>query len=153
MELAGLLERHLARRNVREEDLSRLSRIVEAQRERARTLEELADISLFYFQDVDLNLAPEKQARKAFAVSSEAPLKTIREKLEALHEWKRENIRAAMDATVAELGIGFAKLGMPLRVAVTGGNPAPDLDLTMELVGKEGCLWRIDVALELITRA
>ena len=153
MELAGLLERHLARRNVREEDLSRLSRIVEAQRERARTLEELADISLFYFQDVDLSLVPEKQARKAFATSSKTPLKTIREKLEALHEWKRENIRAAMDATVAELGIGFAKLGMPLRVAVTGGNPAPDLDLTMELVGKEGCLWRIDVALELITRA
>ena len=152
-ELAGLLERHFARRNVREEDLSRLSRIVEAQRERARTLEELADISLFYFQDVDLSLVPEKQARKAFATSSKTPLKTIREKLEALHEWKRENIRAAMDATVAELGIGFAKLGMPLRVAVTGGNPAPDLDLTMELVGKEGCLWRIDVALELITRA
>ena len=149
-ELAGLLGRHLARLGVQEEDLSRLSRIVEAQRERARTLEELADVSLFYFQDVDLDSVTEKQAKKAFATSSETPLKTIREKLEALPEWKREDIRAAMDATVAELGIGFAKLGMPLRVAVTGGNPAPDLDLTMELVGRGGCLRRIDVVLRLI---
>ena len=148
--LAGLLGRHLARRDVREVDVARLSRIVEAQRERAWTLEELADISLFYFQDVDLSLVSEKQAKKAFAKASEEPLRVVKGKLEALREWERADIRAAMDDTVAELGIGFAKLGMPLRVAVTGGNPAPDLDLTMELVGRGGCLQRISVALERI---
>ena len=149
-ELAGLLGPHLARRHVREDAPSRLARIVEVQRERARTLEELAAISLFYFQDMDLDAVPEKQAKKAFAATVEAPLTTIRAKLEALVAWQRQSIHAAMDATVAELGIGFGKLGMPLRIAVTAGHPAPELDLTMELVGKEACLRRIDAALERI---
>jgi glutamyl-tRNA synthetase len=39
---------------------------------------------------------------------------------------------------------------MPLRLAVTGGAPSPDLDLTLYLIGKEACLRRIDQALETI---
>ena len=42
---------------------------------------------------------------------------------------------------------GFGKLGMPLRIAVTAGRPAPELDLTLELVGREAGLRRIDAAL------
>lgn len=152
-ELAALLERHLASRDVQEPDSNRLSRIVAAQRERARTLEELAEISRFYFRDPDLSAVPQKQAKKAFAAAAEAPLKTVRAKLAALEAWSREGIHAAMEATVAELEIGFGKLGMPLRIAVTAGHPAPELDLTMALVGHAACLRRIDAALARIAGA
>ena len=148
--LAALLEPHLARRDIHESDSTRLARIVAAQRERAQTLEELADISRFYFQDIDLTAVPEKPAKKAFAAAAEAPLQTVRAKLAALATWEQAAIHAAMEATVAELGIGFGKLGMPLRIAVTGGAPAPELDLTMELVGRDACLRRIDAALRRI---
>ena len=36
---------------------------------------------------------------------------------------------------------------MPLRTAVTGGAPSPDLDLTLYLVGKDACLRRIERAI------
>ena len=52
--------------------------------------------------------------------------------------------------TVDELGVGFGKVAMPLRVAVTGGAPSPDLDLTISLVGREATLRRIDRAVSYI---
>jgi glutamyl-tRNA synthetase len=123
-------------------------RVVEAQRERARTLKELAQISLFYYQDFgDYDPAAAKKALKAAAVE---PLKAIRERLEAVDTWERAAIHRAMTEVVAGLGIGFGKLGMPLRVAVTGGQPSPDLDLTLELVGRDACLRRVDQAVEYI---
>ena len=47
--LAGLMDRHLQSRGVREDDQDRLTQIIQAQRGRAHTLEELAEVSLFYF--------------------------------------------------------------------------------------------------------
>ncbi|MDH5396030.1 MAG: glutamate--tRNA ligase, partial [Gammaproteobacteria bacterium] len=42
------------------------------------------------------------------------------------------------------------KVGMPLRIAVTGGTPSPGLDLTMYLIGQAACNRRIDKALDYI---
>lgn len=145
--LAGLLIPHLAKRDVDETDLDRLSAIVEAQRERAQTLEELADISLFYFQDFDSY--PEKTAKKAFKPEAADVLADIRSRLMEA-DWNRESIHGAMQATVDAMEIGFGKLGMPLRLAVTGGNPAPDLDLTVMLIGRDATLRRIDQAIAVI---
>ncbi|MGB5450549.1 MAG: hypothetical protein WBN00_00490, partial [Sedimenticolaceae bacterium] len=42
------------------------------------------------------------------------------------------------------------KVAMPLRIAVTGGAPSPELDLTVFLVGREATLRRIDRAISYI---
>jgi len=44
----------------------------------------------------------------------------------------------------------MGKIGMPLRVAVTGGGVSPPIDVTMALIGKEACLKGIDKALKYI---
>ena len=44
----------------------------------------------------------------------------------------------------------MGKVGMPLRVAVTGAGMSPSLDLTLLWVGKERSLKRIDQALAFI---
>ena len=77
-------------------------------------------------------------------------MEAFRGKLEAMAEWSRSSIHDAIHAVVEELEIGFGKIGMPLRLAVTGGAPSPDLDLTLWLVGKEACLRRIDRAIAYI---
>ena len=41
---------------------------------------------------------------------------------------------------------------MPLRLAVTGGAPSPDIDLTLYLVGKTACLRRIEQAIVYINQ-
>ncbi|MEX1268236.1 MAG: hypothetical protein WEA56_04480 [Balneolaceae bacterium] len=43
--------------------------------------------------------------------------------------------------------MGFGKLMMPMRIAVTGQGFGPDLFASMELLGKETVLRRIDTAL------
>ena len=45
---------------------------------------------------------------------------------------------------------GMGKVGMPLRVAVTGLGQSPAIDAVMALVGKERVLARIDHALAYI---
>ncbi|HEX9801891.1 MAG TPA: glutamate--tRNA ligase [Gammaproteobacteria bacterium] len=122
--------------------------VVEAQRERAKTLVELAAISAFYYKDFDE--FDEKTAKKAFKAEAIEPLAMVHEKMAALAEWDREALHGCIHQTVEELGIGMGKLGMPLRLAATGGSPAPDLDLTLFLIGREATLRRIDRALEYI---
>ena len=72
----------------------------------------------------------------------------VKQEIASIVDWNRENLHKAIEATVEQLDIGFGKVGMPLRTAVTGGAPSPDLDLTLYLVGKEACLRRIDKAIE-----
>ena len=125
-----------------------LVEVVEAQRERARTLVELADISAFYYRDFDA--IDEKAAKKSLKEAAIAPLNLLKEKFAAIDDWQREPLHGVVKAVVEELELGFGKVAMPLRVAVTGGAPSPDLDLTLYLIGKEACIRRIEKAISYI---
>ncbi|MEZ5586286.1 MAG: glutamate--tRNA ligase [Sedimenticolaceae bacterium] len=125
-----------------------LASVIEAQRERAGTLVELAALCRFYYQDFD-EFEP-AAARKALKDGADNALGGVRSKLDALPDWERAAIHDAIAQTVDELGVGFGKVAMPLRVAVTGGAPSPDLDLTISLVGRDATLRRIDRAVSYI---
>ena len=116
--------------------------------ERAQTLVELADVCTFFYRDPPGY--DDKAAAKSFRAAAVEPLCAVRDRLAAVTDWSRETIHAALHATVAELGTGFGKLGMPLRLAVTGGSPSPELDLTLQLVGRDASLRRIERALDWI---
>ena len=125
--------------------------VVEAQRERAGTLVEMARISAFYYQDFE-TFEP-RAAKKAFKTGAVKSLSHARGQLAALDIWEREAVRQCIANTVDELGVGLGKVALPLRVAVTGGAPSPDLDLTLYLVGREATLRRIDKAIAFINGA
>jgi len=122
--------------------------VVEAQRERAQTLKELADICRFFYQDFDAY--DEKVANKQLKAAASEPLQLIRDRLAQLGDWQQEAIHAVIHDAAEELDLKMGKVGMPLRVAVTGGAPSPSLDLTVYLIGRERCLKRIDMALDYI---
>ena len=63
--------------------------------------------------------------------------------MEALHK--------AINDAAESLGLGMGKVGMPLRVAVTGGGNSPALDATLALIGKDRVLKRISMALDYIS--
>lgn len=46
----------------------------------------------------------------------------VRDKLAAITDWTAENVHHAIQATADELEVGMGKVGMPLRVAVTGAG-------------------------------
>ncbi len=125
-----------------------LAAVIEAQRERAGTLVELARLCHFYYRDFDQ--FEESATRKAFKGDADKALAAVRGKLELLPDWRRDAIHRCVADAVEELAVGFGKVAMPLRIAVTGGAPSPELDLTLFLVGRAATLRRIDRAISYI---
>ena len=76
----------------------------------------------------------------------------VRQKLAELTDWQLEPIHHAINTAAEQLGLGMGKVGMPMRVAVTGGGNSPALDQTLLLIGRERTLARIDMALEFISK-
>ena len=146
--IAHLLSSHLGDLGIDPADGPDLTAVIEAQRERATTLIELAEISAFYYREFDQ--FNEKAAKKAFKSGAVEALEAVGAKFATLSLWEREPIHEAIETTVEELSVGFGKVAMPLRTAVTGGAPSPDLDLTVFLVGKEATLRRIERAIAYI---
>ena len=62
-------------------------------------------------------------------------------------EWTTAAIEAALRALPDELGIGFGKVAQPVRVAATGSAVSPPLFESLELLGREVSLARLDAAL------
>ncbi len=81
---------------------------------------------------------------------AKAPLELALEKVNQLTEWTTESLHNVIKEVCEELEIGMGKIGMPLRVAVTGAGQSPSVDAVMQLIGKERVASRIEMALEFI---
>jgi len=125
-----------------------LSEVVKIQAERVKTLKEMAQISGYFYQD--FNEFEAKAAKKHLRPVAKEALLLVKEKLAALTNWQAEELHQVIDATAEELNVGMGKVGMPLRVAVTGAGNSPALDVTLALLTKEKVLERIDLALDYI---
>jgi len=146
--VAQLLSVHLGNIGIDPSQGPDLKEVVVAQRERAKTLIELAEVSQFFY--CDFETFDEKMAKKQLRVVSTEILQKAQSALSELMNWEIEAIHDVIHGVAEALDVKMGKVGMPLRVAVTGGAPSPSLDLTVYLIGKEACLRRIDKALEYI---
>lgn len=146
--VAQLLSVHLGNLGIDPSTGPKLEDVVVAQRERAHTLIELAEVSKFYYKDFEE--FDEKMAKKQLRPVAAEVLQTAQADLNALENWDIEPIHDVIHGVAEKLKIKMGKVGTPLRVAVTGGAPSPSLDLTVYLIGKEACNRRIDKALKYI---
>lgn len=122
--------------------------LVKVQGDRVKTLKEMVEISRYFYAEYES--FDEKAAKKHLRPVAKAPLETAKENLDAVTEWNAQNIQAAIQGTAEQLEVGMGKVGMPLRVAVTGAGNSPSLDVTLELIAKDKVLSRIDRALAFI---
>lgn len=116
--------------------------------ERCKTLKEIAESCRYFYEEFDAFDAD--AAKKHLRPVARQPLEVVRDKLEAITEWTAENVHHAIQATADELEIGMGKVGMPLRVAVTGAGQSPALDVTVHAIGKSRSVARINKALGFI---
>ena len=72
-----------------------------------------------------------------------AAMKTI---LNATNDWNAEYIGIAIGAAMLETGAKNKFVMSGLRTALTGGTPGPDLIGTMEIIGRDETLSRLDKA-------
>ena len=118
--------------------------IIEQQRERCRSLVEMAEKSKFFFAELDgYN---EKDAAKHFNADSLALLAELRTQLEALGEWTAPALHAAVNGFAEARGLGLGKIAQPIRVAVCGMAVSPPIDQTLFLIGRERTLARLAAA-------
>ncbi|WP_373017204.1 glutamate--tRNA ligase [Thiomicrorhabdus sp.] len=125
-----------------------LADVADLLRDRAKTFVEMAQSATYFYNDFET--FEEGAAKKHLRPVAEEPLKVLLTKLEAIQDWKAEAIHEAIQATTEELEIGMGKIGMPLRVAITGGGQSPAIDATAQLIGKSRSIERIHLALNFI---
>jgi len=143
--LAAGLSEQLARLGIECTDPSLLEGVAAAQRERSRTLKEMAENSRYFF--VAKVTLDEKAARKHLTGEGAGLLRQVREQLEKLPGWSAEAINLMLQSLAAELGLGLGKIAQPLRVALSGGSVSPPIDATVALIGRDRVLSRIDEAI------
>ena len=122
-----------------------LEGVIVAQRERAKTLKEMAENSRFFFEE-EVRIDPKAAAKHLGADAAES-LAAVRERLAALPEWNAKAIHEMLNAFAAERGVGLGKVVQPVRVSVSGGTVSPPIDATLALLGRERTLSRLDSAL------
>ncbi|MBT2920951.1 glutamate--tRNA ligase [Vibrio anguillarum] len=146
--VAKHLEWHFEQQGINKDNGPALAEIVKLVGERCNTLVELAAQSRYFFEDFAEFDAD--AAKKYLRGVAKEPLALALSKLEALSDWTTENLHAVIAQVCEELEIGMGKIGMPLRVAVTGGGQSPSVDAVMQLIGKERVIARINMALAFI---
>ncbi len=143
-EIIAHLQWHLDHQNLDTTNGPALEEVVEAHRDRAKTLKELAATIRYYYED--FSEYDEKASKKHFKTATANILQNVLDKLTALDSWQADNINNAIKATCEELELGMGKVGPALRVAVTGSAVSPSLDVTLALVGKDKTLERLKAA-------
>lgn len=125
-----------------------LTEIVTMLGERCKTLKEMAESSRYFFEE--FAEFDEAAAKKHFKGTAVEALEKVKEKLTALPTWDLHSTHEAIEQTAAELEVGMGKVGMPLRVAVTGAGQSPSMDVTLVGIGRERVLARIQRAIDFI---
>ncbi len=120
--------------------------------ERVRKLDEVSELTDFFFIDeldyqAELLIVKKMNRESAFKA-----LRTSQAKLKKLPAFDEESLEAILRPLAEELGLKTGQLFGTLRVAVTGRTIAPPLFQTMAALGKERCLKRIKKAMKTLQK-
>ncbi len=140
-----------ATREELERDMPRLTRIMDLLKERiSRTTEIPAAVGYFYGGKLDYD--PEEFALQFAKEFVRENLPELFARLSALPEWTEGSIEECVRGLAAEKEKGARHLIHPLRLATTGRTVSAGLFETMQLLGRERCLMRIEDVLEKLER-
>lgn len=148
--VAEQLAFYMLEHDINIENGPKLTDVVEQLRERCKTLVEMVESSRFFYEDFAEYDA--KAAKKQFKPDTAAVLAELKQQFVALEDWRASVIHGVVEATVEKLGVGFGKVGQPLRLAVTGTGNSPSIDITLELLGKQKTLARLGQAMDFIEK-
>jgi glutamyl-tRNA synthetase len=133
---------HCERLNI---DITRgpsLSDIFLIQRERCKTLKEMAERSEFFYK----NLYPSEALQQKHITSEiKKILFILSQKLENLSDddWTDEALHQIIHHTAEQAGLKLGDLAQPIRIILSGGIVSPTLNSTMRIIGKEKVLEKL----------
>ncbi len=122
-------------------------RIVDLLKQRVRLYDEFPTKGAFFFR------APEEYNEESVAKRWKDPqeviprLKRSRQELEGLSEWTDESIEACVRGMAEAEEVGAGKFIHPIRVAISGAHEGPGLFESLNVIGQEETVARIDRAI------
>lgn len=119
----------------------RLHAAMHGLKQRAKTINELADNALFYVlpRPIPLN----DKAKAALSDDGKAILRALLPLYEALSDWSEEGTQAVAKTYAEQTNIKLGSIAAPLRAALSGSNISPSVFDMMRVLGKEESLARL----------
>ncbi|MFW2341986.1 glutamate--tRNA ligase [Brevundimonas sp.] len=123
-----------------------LFRVIPHIQGRATTLIELREQAAFALVSRPITLS-EKAASQLTPEAAERLARLI-PVLRDQTDWTVDTLESTLKSFAECEGVGFGKIGPPLRAALTGGAASPDIARTLASLSREDALGRLDDALQ-----
>ncbi|TAL43099.1 MAG: glutamate--tRNA ligase [Methylovulum sp.] len=146
--VARHLSWHIGQLGIDPADGPALIDVVKAQRERSKTLVEMASASIYFYKEFDAY--DEKAAKKNFTAGSDEVLARLYDEFTAVQDWQGEVLHQIVVNLAEMMALNLGKVAQPLRVAVCGSAVSPAIDVTLSLLGKDKTLCRMQRAINYI---
>jgi glutamyl-tRNA synthetase len=130
--------------NVTPEKMLRVTPLI---RERIKLLRDVLTAADFFFLDQLPPYDPAELIPQKGDIAMALKVLTRAREVLANVEFKHDPLDQALRATAQELGVKAGQMFQPIRVAICGRKNAPPLFETLEVLGRETTLKRIDEAL------
>jgi len=122
--------------NTRSHEAPDLEELVVLQRERVKTLRDMAEKSLFFYTDPPIDqqvIQPEVlPAFRALYMS-----------FSQLQDWTDVALHGVLLETASQFSLTLGKLVQPFRLMITGSTVSPPMNITLRLLGKSKVLRRM----------
>jgi glutamyl-tRNA synthetase len=128
-----------------ETERAALIRTIPLVKEGAKTLLDLADLTVFVLRERPLPL--DEKAKGLLDDETRGRLERLAAHLADAPEWAAPPMNTALRAFAESEGVGMGKIGPALRAVLSGGSVAPDLASALEALGRDESLGRIADAL------
>jgi glutamyl-tRNA synthetase len=127
-------------------DEKKLKGVAGTLKERSKTLVEMADSALFYFQK---NVTYEENADKKFLKPDVLGLlEDLEGRLNKISNMSKAGLEQIFITFLDDKKIKLGNVAQPLRVALTGKTVSPGIFEVMEVLGKDEVLGRLSRAIE-----
>ncbi len=138
--IAPIVER-LAGIGLNSNHLRRIEKAMNGLKERAKSVNSLAESSLFLVAERPLVL--DVKAKSLLDEKACAVLQRLADRLEGLEAWNMELVEDAVRAAAEAEGLKLGKIAQPLRAALTGTTVSPGIFDVLDVLGREQSIGRI----------
>ena len=138
--LAGLARPLMEAQGARVAGGPDLPAVLALMKERANTINELADAAMLFYRD------PKPDAALLAQHLTDAVKPALAQFAErvATVEWTKEAIGAMIKEVLAANGLKMPQIAMPLRLIITGQLQTPAIDAVLQIIGRDAVLARVN---------
>lgn len=115
--------------------------------DRLKTLSDLREMTGYFFEDPKFDieqLLTNKFVKKFSEQELASMLETVITKLSSIDDWNEENLKNALNELLETTGKKPAELFSLIRISVSFAPFSPALDLTLNVLGKEATISRLN---------